>query len=91
MGLKPCEFWVLTFFELVKMAEGYVKCQKQHYNDLIYLAWHCEAFARTKKLPSLESIMQKTSVEQHKEQSDDEMLVMAKLLNAAFGGEVVEN
>lgn len=31
----------------------------QKTNDLIYLAWHIEAFSRAKKLPKLETVLKK--------------------------------
>lgn len=40
------------------------------------------------KIPPLNNLLQDT--EAPKEQTDNEMLAMCKLLNAAFGGEVVE-
>lgn len=85
LGLSNNDFWSMTPAELLIKAEGYKRKQKEKYNDLIYLAWHTEAFARTEKLPSLDSLMR----EKH-EQTDEEMMAMAKVLNAAFGGEVVE-
>lgn len=86
--MSPFEFWELTLAEFVKIAEGYVRRQKQKYNELIYVAWHTEAFARMKKLPSLKSLIREDK-ERH-EQTDEEMMAMAKMLNAAFGGEEIE-
>lgn len=70
------------------MVDGYKRNQKRKINELLYLAWHVEAFARQKKLPKLDSIIDD---ERHsKVQTDEEMKAMAMMLNAAFGGEVVE-
>lgn len=88
LGMMPDEFWKLTPAELLAIAEGYAENRQDRIHELIYLAWHTEAFARTKQLPSLKSLIQKN--EHHKEQTDDEMLAMARILNAAFGGEVKE-
>ena len=91
LGLKPAEFWDMTYAEFVQMAEGYQRVQKNRYDELLYFAWHIEAFARQKTLPSLESLMRKIdNKQQHRTQTDEEMLAMGKMLNAAFGGEVVE-
>jgi len=73
-------------------VDGFQRRHKNHINELLYLAWHTEAFARQKKLPSLDSLLQKNENEsgQQRQQTDEEMMNMCKLLNAAFGGEVVE-
>lgn len=57
-------------------------------NEIIYLAWHTEAFARQKTLPPLKSLLQ--DEKPRHEQTDEEMMAMCKMLNAAFGGEVVD-
>lgn len=88
LGLKPHEFWNLTYAEFAGMVSGYQRRQKKHVNELIYLAWHTEMFARQKKLPALRSCLRDT--EERHMQTDGDMLQMCKILNAAFGGEVVE-
>ena len=72
----------------MEMVEGYKRRKKQTFDELVYLAWHTEAFARMKKLPSLNSLIKEEG--KKREQTDEEMMTMAKMLNAAFGGEVVE-
>ena len=59
MGLSPEEFWSLTPYEFNMMAEGFMTRRDQKTNDLIYLAWHIEAFSRAKKLPKLETLLKK--------------------------------
>lgn len=59
MGISPDEFWRLTPFEFNLMAEGFVAREERKTSDLLYLAWHVEAFARAKKLPKLETLMKK--------------------------------
>lgn len=71
------------------MVEGKIKSQKRRMNELLFLAWHIEALARQKRLPALSSLL-KEEKPSGRQQSDEEMLNMAKLLNAAFGGEVLE-
>lgn len=56
---------------------------------MLFLAWHIEALARQKRLPVLSSLI-KDEKPIGRQQSDEEMMNMAKLLNAAFGGEVIE-
>lgn len=72
------------------MAEGYGRRHKQRMNELIFTAWHVEAFARQKKLPALKSLMQETHEKPKREQTDDEMMAICRMLNAAFGGMEVE-
>ena len=88
MGLKPDEFWKLTQAELLVMAEGYTKKKKQQAKEMIYLAWHVAALNRAKELPSLDSLLRDSEPE--KPQTDEQMMAMCKLMNAALGGKVVE-
>lgn len=71
------------------MADGRIRNQKRKMNELLFLAWHTEALARQKRLPALSSLI-KDEKPTSRQQSDEEMMNMAKLLNAAFGGEVIE-
>lgn len=90
LELKPAEFWKLTPAEFYEMAEGYYKRQIKRSNELITLAWNTAAMVRTPEFPELEDILAK-DLEPVKKQTDEEMMAIARLLNAAFGGvEVVE-
>ena len=95
MGLAPETFWALTPFEFHVMAMGYVEREKEKnrttHNNIISLAWYTEALARTKNLPKLENLLSKKDddgavVHKHKEQSDEEMMNVCRMMNAAFGG-----
>ena len=44
---------------------------------------------RAKKLPKLETML--ADVRRRKAQTPEQMLAMVKMLNAAFGGRVIEN
>ena len=74
------------------MVKGYQKTQRENVNKMLYLAWHIAVFERAQKLPDLKSILQDVNNEpqSRKEQTDEEIMEMCKLLNAAFGGKVVE-
>jgi len=72
------------------MAKGYVRRATLRRNELIYTAWHAEAFARSKVLPNLDSLIQFDYEDTPKVQTEEDMVAMVMLLNAAFGGEVVE-
>lgn len=69
------------------MAEGYKKRDIKRTNNLIFLAWHTALLFRIKEIPDLEDLYIKDI--EKKEQTDDEMLTVVKMLNAAYGGEVV--
>jgi len=71
------------------MAEGRIRNQKRRMNEMIFLAWHIEALARQKRLPALSSLLKEDKANS-RQQSDEEMMGMARLINAAFGGEVIE-
>lgn len=90
--MTPDQFWSLTYAEFYAILQGFNRRQVQHRNELLYHAWHTEVFARQKQLPKLADIIQDDSeqVERKPKQSDEEMMAMCRMLNAAFGGEVVE-
>lgn len=68
------------------MADAHHKKTRRQVNDNISLAWHTAALMRVEKMPELKSLL---VPEEEKHQTDEEMLEIAKLLNAAYGGEVV--
>ncbi len=79
MGISPEEFWRLTPFEFNLIAEGFVAREERKTSDLLYLAWHVEAFARAKKLPKLEILIKKKAPKaQRKVLSKDELINIAK-------------
>lgn len=70
------------------MVEGYSKRKTNRTNELLYLAWHIAALSRVQKIPELESLYIKD--EKIHKQTDEDMMAMARVLNAAFGGVEVE-
>lgn len=70
------------------MTEGYNKRHIKRTNELITLAWNTAALMRIEEMPELKNILISDVVKES--QTDDEMLSIVKMLNAAFGGEVVE-
>lgn len=78
MGLSPDEFWRLTPFEFNMIAESFMARREQKTNDLIYLAWHIEAFSRAKKLPRLESLLKK-----RRPRAQGRVLTKEQLINIA--------
>ena len=89
--MRPCDFWALTYAEFYEMAQGYRRRQIKKRNELIYHAWHVEALSRQQKLPELKSLMQNVerSADPPKQQTEEDMIAMCKLLNVAFGGNEV--
>lgn len=57
LGIDPILAWDYTPVELELIGEAKASEQKSRLNELIYLAWHTEAFARQKRLPSLEKLL----------------------------------
>ena len=55
--MHPAQIWELTPFELGLLFEGYAEEKEERIQELIYLAWHIEAFARQKRLPSLKKML----------------------------------
>jgi len=55
--MHPAQAWELTPFELGLFFEGYAEEKAERRQELIYLAWHIEAFARQKRLPSLKKML----------------------------------
>ena len=73
-------FWDLTPYELGLMFEGYAEKKAEHIKELLYLAWHIEAFARQKRLPKLEKVLRETNKmkKQSKQMSETELIGIAK-------------
>jgi len=55
--MRPAQVWALTPAELGLLFEGCAEEKAERRQELIYLAWHIEAFARQKRLPSLKKIL----------------------------------
>jgi hypothetical protein len=92
MGLKPSEFWALTYAEFCAMTKGYVEEKRERGNDLMTSAWFTAYFTRKNPMPPLKDFIQSDKAESkpNKPQTPEQMLAMARILNAAYGGDVVE-
>jgi len=73
------------------MVDGFVERERLKRNDLIANAWYGEAFARTERLPRLDSLMTKKEAPpaEEKEQTPEEMMAVCRVLNMAFGGQEI--
>lgn len=62
------------------MFEGYAARQSEHRQELLYLAWHIEAFARQKRLPKLEKVLRETAKKKRTQKriGKAELIAMAK-------------
>jgi hypothetical protein len=60
-GMTPTEFSAITPREAVMFIEGRQSLERRQFQLALITAWHTEAFARTKKLPPLKSLLDKAS------------------------------
>lgn len=79
----------MTPYELRLYIDSFVKKEKQRQKELVTLAYYIEGFARQKKLPKLEKLINDIDKADKKKQTTEDMLETVKKLNAMFGGEVV--
>ena len=84
LGMKPPEFWRLTYAEFNAMADGKINDARRREKEMLSLAWHTAALTRTERLPPLAELLR-----DRKEQDVDDMISIAQAWTAALGGEVV--
>ena len=87
MNLSLTEFWKMTPYEFFILVETYIETEEERSKELIIQAYYTETFARMKKLPKLEKILNSTKPK--KKQTDEEMLRVIEELNKRLGGEVI--
>ena len=87
MNLPLSEFWNMTPYEFFILVESYTEREEERGKELIIQAYYTEAFARMKKLPKLEKILNSTKPK--RKQTDEEMLRIVEKLNKKLGGEVI--
>lgn len=87
MNLSLTEFWNMTPYEFFILVEGYTEREEERSKGLIAQAYYTEAFARMKKLPKLEKILNASKPK--KKQTDEEMLRVVEELNRRLGGEII--
>lgn len=73
--MKPADFWELTPHELGLMFDGYAEGINERRQELLYLAWHVEAFARQKRLPSLKKILKDSGIKKKRNSLSTEQLM----------------
>lgn len=79
----------MTPWELKLHIDNYVKKEKQRQKEIVTLAYYIEGFARQKKLPKLEKLINDIDKTNKKAQTTEEMLETVKRLNKMLGGDVV--
>lgn len=87
MKLSLSEFWNLTPYEFFILVEAYTENEEERSKELIIQAYYTEAFARMKKLPKLDKIL--NSTKSKRKQTDEEMLRVVEELNRKLGGEII--
>ena len=78
----------MTPYEFFILVEAYTEREEERSKELIIQAYYTETFARMKKLPKLEKILNSTKPK--KKQTDEEMLRVVEELNKRLGGEVIK-
>jgi hypothetical protein len=86
VGLSIEQFEYMTPYELTLTIEAFTESREAELKEELTLVWLGEYYHRTKRLPALQSELNKLTGEAKKDMSDDEMLAVAKMLNAKFGG-----
>jgi len=79
-GCDPARFWKITPIEASREMKAKAKARQNEQQQLTWLAWHIEAFARTKRLPTLKEVVGKG----RRNQRQDPEILMANL-KLAFG------
>ena len=72
-GFDPDSFWNQTPRRLDAILTGYVQRRRIEAEQAISTAWHTEAFARVKRLPTLDKALGRKPPPP-KDQSNDELL-----------------
>jgi hypothetical protein len=91
LGLLPSQFWDMTYAEFILCLEGCRKREIKKTNDSIANAWHTAYLLRVDQFPDLKDILlNEDNIKQEKHiQTDEEMMMKCRFLNAALGGDVV--
>lgn len=83
------DFWELTPAELELTIKAYNENKKEKQEERLILTWLGAAWQRSKKMPDIKKILNKTPTQ--KKMTDEEMLEQVKKINIALGGEYCGN
>lgn len=84
-GCDPARFWELTPYEASREMQAAHSIRNRHQQELIWMAWHIEAFARTNKLPPLKEVM--TTAKRSRSPQDPEIVLANIKLAFGYPGE----
>ena len=85
-GFAPSEFWACTPYATALHARAKRDAIDDGRWDLLWQAWHVEAFARTKRLPPLGQILAKPSERKPKTPAMIDAILFAAEPKAAHHG-----
>ncbi|MDD3892681.1 MAG: hypothetical protein PHE03_10325 [Bacteroidales bacterium] len=95
IGISITDFWEMTPSELNIYAKAYAENKKQEYEEQISLAyinamWTIQWLGKKHQQPRpLKEILDSIGKEK-RVMTDEQMLEQVKVLNALFGGEMIE-
>lgn len=72
-------------FEFNLLLEVYVEKEDKKTENMITMAWLTANYTRADKFPSLQEVLGKTKKQEP--QTTEQMMAIAQLMNAAFGGD----
>ena len=78
IGLDPIKAWDYTPYELTLLCEQVIEKNKRDIDELIFVAWHVEAFARQKRLPNLTQLIKDTHRKKNTSRADEILKAMAR-------------
>jgi hypothetical protein len=85
-SISISEYDEMTPYELNLCIEAFTERMEAESQEKIILTWLGEHYHRLKKLPSMKKALEQFFGKHEKYMTDEEMLLVAKKLNAQFGG-----
>ncbi len=82
----PALVYRMTFRELAAASAAAQRRRRHELADRLTAAWHMAGFSRAKRIPSLESILNKLDRKEIPERTDEDMVAYVEMLNQMFGG-----
>jgi len=68
------------------MREGHIERSRRAINESRYQSWHIAQWISKHNQPDLDAFLINNKPAKPKQQTDEEMMARARLLNALFGG-----
>ena len=70
--------WEYTPYEISLLCEFTISNNKRRVDELLFVAWHTEAFARQKRLPNLDKVLRDAHKQKKTSKSDEILKAMAR-------------